>query len=139
MAASVAQLGAGTTLGYAAFPTPSGYTTCLEVSKVGIPKVTYDEVKVTHYLSANNLHEFIAGWGNGNEVQVEANYVKAEMTSLTAIQGVLKTWKITLPDTSTWIFGGFVKEVDGEIPNEDKIMTKFTIKVTGKPTFTAAA
>lgn len=133
---SEAILGIGTVLAYSAHPTPTTYTPLAEVYSVGWPEVTGSDVKVTHYLSPGNVHEYIAGFSEGGEVAVEANYVGGELATAYSLKGVTKTWKITLPDGATVVFPGYVKSVGAEIPVEDRITSKLTIKVAGEPTFT---
>lgn len=137
MAASSAIIGKGTTLGYSVVDADS-YTTIAELFSVGIPDTEVDEVEVTHYASDNDFKEFVAGWEDGGEVEFELNYEKDEADALIALRGAPMDWKITLPDTSTWIFPGFIKKLGGEIPNQDKVTTKATIRITGVPDFTPA-
>lgn len=139
MALSKAILGAGTTLSHCA--TSSGtYVTIAEVFTVELPSVKTEQVKVTHYGSTSLFHEYISGFKDGGEVNFELNYYKTEHATLDGLQGVQPMfWKVTLPDGSTDQFPGFLDALGASIPNEDKITSKGTLKVTGAPTFTPAA
>jgi hypothetical protein len=142
MSASAAKIGKGTTVAHS---TTSGgsYTTLLEVTKVGSPKQSVKDVDVTHYVSDSGVKEYIPGWIEPGTVEYEANYLKAQETILQGLLGVAHFYKIQLPDGSnstsgsTFAFPGYIKELGDEIPNEDKINRKITIKVSGPVVFTA--
>lgn len=143
MAASSAIIGKGTTLGYTNTTTATAatfYTSIAELFSVGAPDTDIDEAEVTHYTSDNDFKEFVAGWEDGGEVEFECNYIKTTVTALTTTvtKRTKRNWKITLPDTSIWVFPGYLKKLGGDTPNTEKATIKGTIRLTGKPNFTAA-
>lgn len=138
MAASSAIIGKGTTLGYTATTSATSYTTVSELFDVAGPSEDIDEAEVTHYTSDDGRKEFVGGWIDPGEVEFEANYVKAGMTALAALGTTLRNWKITLPDASIWVFPGWLKKLGQPIPNQDKITIKGTLRLSGKPNFTAS-
>ena len=46
-------------------------------------------------------------------------------------------WTITKPGGATIVFDGFISKLGGENPMKEKMMTKLSIKVTGKPAYIA--
>ena len=110
-----------------------------EVFSVSFPEMTENDVKATHYLSPGRVHEYIADWKEGGEVTVEANYLSAQMSTVHGMRGQTKTWRITLPDGATETWPGYIKSVGMEIPNEDKVTTRLTIKVAGEPVYAPPA
>ena len=141
MAASSAIIGKGTTLGYTSTTTATAatfYTSVTELFDVGWPEEENQEAEVTHYTSDDDRLEFVGGWWGPQEVEFEANYVKAGCTAMAALGTTKRNWKITLPDSSIWVFPGWLKKLGGAIPNQDKVTVKGTIRLTGKPNFTAS-
>lgn len=136
-AGSQAILGKGTTVGHS---TTSGgtYTLLNEIRKVGSPKVSPADVKVTN-MDSGNYHEYIPGLIDGGEVDVEQNYTKGDFDFLYTNNGVPLFWKITLTDGSFLAFPGYVKEPVIDPETEKEIVTKFKIRVSGEPTFTPGA
>jgi len=132
MAASTGIKGYGTTFAGAAL------STVVEVTKLSGPSVEADDIELTHMASPNGYKEFIAGLVNGGAMNLELNYTKAQSTSLLAAVGTNDTFTMTLPDSSTWVFTGYVKSLGQETPMSDKVSNTAAIKISGKPVFTAA-
>lgn len=136
MAATAGTIGKGTTLGYTTVG-GSSYTTIAEVRGVNDPGWSMEMVDFTNYTSPNSTIEKLpSGWYEPGETEVDITYVTAARTALEAIYGVLKDWKITLPDTHTITFTGVINKNGHEIPYKDRQMQKITITATTKPTYT---
>lgn len=138
MSATKAVIGKGTTIGYAADATnaPSTFSTVFtEVKKTNMPKIKTSQAKATHFLSPNNFHEYVIGWNDAGEVSFEANYVASDRTVLMGMLNTYHWFQITYPDTHTDTFRGFIVEIDGDVPNEEVITAKVSIKVTSAPVF----
>jgi hypothetical protein len=133
MSASTGIKGFGSTLA------GSSLGTVVEITTIGGPNIEVDDIELTHMASPNGYKEFIGGLIDGGTIDLTINYTKAQITALSAALGVSDTITITLPDTSTWVFGGYVKSLGQETPMGDKISNSITIKASGKPTFTAAS
>src|SRR5687767_13119247 len=124
-------IGKGTTLGFSAVP-PTTYTPIgTQVVDVNKPGMTWDDVETTHYTTTGGIKSFIAGWAEGDVVNVEVNHVAADETVILGLGGLAKTFKITLPDTSSYVFPGYVNQVGGSVPNKDVVKTTLSIKITG--------
>jgi hypothetical protein len=50
-----------------------------------------------------------------------------------------KNFRITFVDTSKWALSGYIKSFGNEVDREDIITANITVKISGKPTFTAAS
>jgi len=133
MSDSAAIIGKGTTIGYGAngASPPGSYTAFLEVNKVTIPKTSVAKVKVTHFLSANGRHEYKPGWIDSGTLEFDANYISSDRIQVESMLGTLYWFQLTYPDTHTETCKGFIVDVGGDVPNEDKISTKVTIQFTG--------
>jgi hypothetical protein len=131
-------IGAGTTLGYASSQFGS-YTSLAELADAGIPSDTADEAEATHYLSPNTRKEFLAGWLDAGEVELDLNYTAAQYAALIAILRVTKWWKLTLPDGSLIYYQGWIKKHGGVVPNKERVQIKTTIRVTSAPSFIQAS
>ena len=141
MAASKAIVPFNVKLEHAAYPTPATYTAVKEMRKVTVPKIKTGKAKATNYdtSSTDKQHEYVPGWKDGDSIPMEANYEKSEYALLDGLQGTKLTWRLTYDDGSTHTFPGHIEELDIGIPEagtDDVYVSKFTLFVDGKPTFT---
>ncbi|RZJ44971.1 MAG: hypothetical protein EON87_08645 [Brevundimonas sp.] len=141
MAKTAAIKGFGTLVEYIT-TLPSTYGTIGELVAVTPPSKTRDTIDVTHMASPDGYREFIAALRDGGEASLTFNYTKAGFTVLTTIfdSDALKTFRITLPDASTFVFDGLLTEAPlDNVEVDGKVAMSATIKVSGKPVFTAGA
>ena len=137
----------------------SGYGTILtwdnadveEMSNISGPSETAGAIDVTSHDSSDGYKEFIAGLRDGGDITFEGNFISTDSTGQVAMHtdfqaGSTKTWIIKHPawvETSheyPQITGsGIVTAFNMGFPIDDKIPVSGTIKVSGKPTLTAAA
>lgn len=136
----MAIIGYGTTLGYATTQGGS-YTAITLVTDLNKPKVSVTDVNVSSLLSTSAAKEFIPGMIEGGEPSFKLLFDKTQEAALYALLRTTYWWKITLADSgSTWVWQGHIKEFGGDaVPMDDKVETSVTIKVTGKPVFTAGS
>lgn len=113
------------------------YTDIAEVVSIGGPDITVGDVDVTHLQSANAAKEFIAGLLDGGAVTMEANFTAAQYNTLYGFARSTKSWRITLSNGSKFDFSGHWNALGMQNPLEEEVQMPFTIKVTGKPTFTS--
>ena len=137
MAASASVNGFGTVLAYES--APAVYTPLAEVLSVTPPSINVETVETTHMGSDDGFREYIASLKDGGEVTVNLNYVEASATLLqTLVLAGVETWRITFPGSSTFAFSGIPTAFAfDDVVIDSKIAMSLTIKVTGKPTFTA--
>jgi hypothetical protein len=123
--------------------TPGVYDTIAYVASITPPQITTDDVEVEDLDPTDAYKKYLPGLLDGGEVSLTLNF-DGSSTGHTALLGdansrATKNFKIVLPDTSTWGFSGYVKGfANSDIAAGDVIQADVTIKVTGKPTFTAA-
>jgi len=136
MPATQSIIGKGTTLGYG---TPTGstvsYTLLAEVKNVKPPKISAEKYEATHYGSPNSYLEWLFGWIDGGEVDIEINYLHASASALLALIAVSQSFQITLPNGHTWTFTGTIDDFEGELPNKGVCTIKLKVKVTGPPVY----
>jgi hypothetical protein len=138
MAASAATSGFGATFAYLSTD-PSTYTSLAEVLSITPPSISVETIESTHMASDDTFREYIAGLRDGGEVTVTMNYVESSATLLqTLVLAGSETFKITLAGGSTLGFSGIPTEfaID-DIAIDDKMTMSLTVKVSGKPVYTA--
>ena len=137
----------------------SGYGTILtwdtadveEMSNISGPSETAGTIDVTSHDSSDGYKEFIAGLRDGGDITFEGNFISTDSTGQIAMHtdfqaGSTKTWIIKHP---AWVESsheypqitgsGIVTALSINPGLDDKISISGTIKVSGKPTLTAAA
>ena len=137
MAASAAATGFGTIFAYQS--AADTYTDLAEVLSVTPPSISVETVDATHMGSDDGFREFLSALKDGGEVTVNLNYVEASATLLqTLVLAGRETFRITLPGSSTIVFTGIPTNFAfDEVVIDDKVTMSLTIKVSGKPVFTA--
>ncbi len=134
-------IGYGTTIGYSL--TNGSFTAVAQVTEISPPETTVGEAKVTHLLSPNAFHEYIASLGEGGEGSFKFLFAKTLAATLRTMQAGRLTyyWQVTFPDGtsqgSTLVFQGHIKGLGTMVPMEEKVECEIKIKVTGLPVFTA--
>lgn len=141
MPATAATKGFGTTVQYLATG-PSTYASIGELVAVTPPTKSRETIDATHMASPDGYREFIGSLREGGESTLTFNYTEAGYLILEAIFDAdgPETFKITLTDGATIVFDGIITEYPiDEIAIDDKVGMSATIKVTGKPVYTAGA
>ena len=125
----------------------TNYTKVAEIIDIGGPKMSRDTIEVTSQDSADGYREFISGLKDAGEVNVSANWLPAAETHdgstgvLSKFDGdaVTKWQIITASDGSggrlTIAFSAIVTNFNVDLPLEEQAKMDFTLKITGKPTF----
>ena len=118
---------------------PETYTDIGEVISISGPSLSRDVVDATHMGSTEKWREFIAGLKDGGEVTIECNF-DPDGTDVTNWLSDIntdseRTYQITFPDTTEWLFEGIMTALEVSDPLDDKMTATATYKVTGKPTF----
>jgi hypothetical protein len=138
MAATAAVAGFGAVFAYLSTD-PSTYTDLAEVLSVTPPSISVETIDATHMASDDGFREHIPSLKDGGEVTVNMNYVEASATLLqTLVLAGKETFRITFPGSSTYVFSGIpIAFSFDDVVIDDKVAMSLTIKVTGKPVFTA--
>lgn len=137
----------GTVLSYSA--NGSSYTALADIYSITPSTLECGDVKLTHLESTNYTHEYGAGWIEPGTIEFGGYFTKAQFNTLVGLLGATTDnyyWKVTFPlisgesNASTYVERGHLKKVGFDeinIDDDGKITCPFSVKVTGKPTFTA--
>ena len=124
--------------------TPEVFTAVAEITDLTPPNMARDSIEVTGYSSTSGYREFIAGWRDGGEVSLTANWLPTNATH-DDDTGLLEQWddddlhnyRIVLPDTlATIAFSGFLTAFEPELPSDEQGKLNCTIKISGAVTIT---
>jgi len=130
-------VGLGTTIGHK-IPPAETYTVIAEVTNIGGPDISVDDVDMSSLDSAEAFRLFLAGMADAGEVALQLVFTDAEFNTLLGIIRESGSFQITFPSTSTLTFDGYLKGLGQETPFDEKIAATATFKVSGKPVFAAA-
>ena len=115
------------------------YTDFARVTNFGGIDVEADDIDVSHLESPNAFKEFIAGWADGGELEIDVQFHKDGADAVWALYRLDKSFQTTFVDGSTWTVGGYIKKFGQEVEKDGIISTKLTVKVSGEPIFAAAS
>lgn len=102
--------------------------------------VEVEEIDISTMQSTDQWREFCASWKVGGELSVTMHFEKVNTTALYALIGVDDQWFLyEFADGSKFGFQGFIKGYTDAVPIDDKIETTLTMRIDGKPVYTAAA
>lgn len=116
--------------------------TIANLTSIGEIGIESEEIDATDHDSPDGYKEFIAGAKDAGEVSLAGN-IKNEsnvekMLSLAESQ-TTEEWTVTYPSGATWVFNGFLKSFkDGEKTPDGLATFSATIRVSGKPVYTAS-
>lgn len=131
----------GTTLGFDADgASPYSFTLVPEVTNIGGPSETSDEIDVTNLDSTGGRREFIAGFKDGVDCPVECNYVagSAAQQAFLALydSATVARFRVTLPNTATIDFDAFMKGRERSFGVGEAVKINATLRITGVVDFT---
>jgi hypothetical protein len=110
-----------------------------EVLNITAPQISVEPIETTHLTSSNAFKEFIPGFGDGGEISLTINYAKAQLSTLYGLIRTVASFTLTFADSSTWTGSAFLTALSGgEVEEDNRVTCEITLKVTGKPTFTAS-
>lgn len=112
------------------------YTAVAGIVSIGGPHTQVADVDITNLSSPNLFKQFLAGWADGQTVDLEANYDHLAFQGLYTQLRVMNAWKIVFADGSFWGFNGYINAIATDNPLETQVTMPFSIKVSGQPTFT---
>lgn len=98
-----------------------------------------DDIETSTMDSIDKWRTFIPGMKNAGELSMELLYKKENAEKvLTAFEADAEDWTITYPCGSTFVCSGYLRASSDAIPYDAEITQSVTLKLSGKPTFTAA-
>lgn len=122
---------------------PETFADVAEIIDITPPNMERDDIDVTNQQSTDGWKEFLPGWRDGGEVSFDCNWLPNDSTQ-DEISGLVKSFntdtrqnfRVVLPGSvATLAFSGFVKGVEPDLPLEEQGQISFTVKVSGKVTF----
>lgn len=147
MAATQAKHGYGATLKRGDGADPEVFTAVAEVKTLESPGFSMDVHDATHLNSDDAFREFVAGLIDAGEISGTLNYLPSDDTQdptnglLSDMYArALKNYEFGFPDGSKFTCACFVTRFGpGSVSNDGVVEAPFTLKVSGKPTFTEAS
>lgn len=120
------------------------------LTSITVPGFARDTYDVTAHDAADKWREWIGGLLDGGEVSCDINYdpalqIGAAGDVYTVLVGDAENpdpvnYEIALPDGSKFACALLITSFDDiDVPFDDKVTGSITWKMSGKPTFTAAA
>lgn len=117
-------------------------TTVGKLTSISGVEVSADTIDTTTLDTSDNYRTYISGLVDGGEVSAEG-YLNDVGTDEATIYGLVggeaKACEIEFPKGAKWAFNGIVTGFSTGADLEDLVTFSITIKVTGKPTFTAGS
>ena len=118
-----------------------------EITKISPQSNKQDTVDVTTLSSVGNYREFIAGWKDAGELQIEGNLVAGDVAGQQAVfadfeAGTVSGYVLTFPTaiTATLTFSALVTEFGiGGFAVGDKVPFNATLKISGAATLAISA
>jgi predicted secreted protein len=110
-----------------------------DLSSIGSPSITQDEIDVTTLDSDGEYREFIAGFKDAGEVSTSGYFVpsnEGQAALYAALESSeIQTFEIIYPAElgASWSFEGFVSAYNVNAELEDAISFDATIRVSGQP------
>jgi hypothetical protein len=135
--ASTGISGFGTAVGYQD-STGGTVTWFANLQNVGGPDAKDKDVDLTHMFSPEGWEEQVPGLINGGNVSITIQYEKTQEAAVLALLRVKKTFWILYPDGAGLSFPGYINGFGQKSEKDSAITQDITIKVAGKPTFSAA-
>lgn len=118
-----------------------GSTTVAEVTNIGIPGFTSDDIDVTTHNSSDYAKEFLKGLTDAGEIPLEGKFNYTDYQTLFNAQWTLSLYSVTIavpttPSETKWSANAYVKGLQGSIPHDNSIDFSATLKISGKPSLT---
>lgn len=122
-----------------------------QIKDVPFPEWECDDIDITNQDSPDATKEYLSGFSDGGELEIEMVFKSAEFARLDTFYRQKRNMRICLPErdsvdatyegtppssTPRIDFEGYIKKIGGSSPVEEAIMATITIKVSSKPEFT---
>lgn len=139
MAATAGMHGYNTKVFWAEIGSTPTTQLAVEITNIPLPESEADDIDLTHMESPNKYREYVSGLIEGGELEMEGNYTRAGYIAALALKDLKKNYRITLPNLDTFTFPGYIKNIGGESPFDEKVSMTTTLKVAGAVTHAAGA
>jgi len=116
-----------------------GGTTVCELTNIGFPGFTSDDIDVTTHCTTDYFREFIKGLTDAGEIAFEGYFTYTDYGTVYEGVGTQSLYSATIavpttPSETQFLANVYVKSLEGGSPFDDKIEASGSLKVTGKPT-----
>jgi len=116
-----------------------------EITNIGGVELSADTIELTNHQSTSRYREFVQGLRDGGEVAIEGNHVPGDegqaqiLTHFdTDASGGVLALTLVFIDDSDWAINAIVTRYKAaDAPVDGKLAFSATLKITGKPSFTA--
>lgn len=112
------------------------YTQLAGIMNLSVPEMTRGSTDITPLDTQEDIKEYEAGLGDVSEGEFDLIYDPASSTQVTLVgdyeSGESLFYKVLYRDGSIQLFKGFVTKLGREIPKEESVLRKLSIKGTGK-------
>lgn len=115
-------------------------TTVGKLTSISGVEISADTIDASTLDDTEGYRKYEAGWVDGGEVSAEGyldGVGTAEATLAGYVGGEAKDCEITFPKGAKWSFDGIVTGFSTGADLDDLVTFSISIKVSGKPTFTA--
>jgi len=109
-------------------------TPIANLTSLGFPEISTDEVDVSSHDSVDNYREFVPGMIDGGSLDIEGNFTGDEGIKTLIDSGEVIAFTITTASGKTAEFSGFFTSFAVDLPFEGKETFSASIKVSGKVT-----
>lgn len=116
-----------------------GLNVISDLTSIGSPSISQDEIDVTTLDSAGEYREFIAGFKDAGEVSISGFFVPSDVGQAAVYaaleSGDVQPFEIIYPAAlgASWNFEGFISAYNITAELEDAIAFDATIRVSGQP------
>lgn len=106
---------------------------------------TVDNIETTAFDSPGKAKQFQPGLVDNGEIKLTTRFLAARYSTLRGFKGVAKDYRITFNDSisshgSRIVYAAaYINKIGPKTPLDKVAEAEITIKVSGEPTFTAAA
>jgi predicted secreted protein len=116
-------------------------STVSELTSIGMPSLSADDIDVTTHNDTDKVREFIKGLIDPGEVSIEGNMNYDDYAILYAAMTTTSLYSLTItlptsPSVTNFAANCFMKGLESEAPHDDKIEMSASLKITGKPVLT---
>lgn len=118
-----------------------GGNTISELTNIGLPGMSADDIDITTHNDADRVRQFIKGLIDPGEIAIEGNMLYTDYANLYASMTTTSLESITVtlptsPSVTKFEANGYLKGLEGSSPHDEKIDMSGSLKISGKPVLT---
>jgi hypothetical protein len=118
-----------------------GSTTISELTSIGLPGFSSDDIDVTTHNDSDRIRQFIKGLTDPGEIAFEGNMNYTDYANIFAQQITTSSFTATItvpttPSVTVLQFQSYVKGLESTAPHDEKVEMSGTLKVSGLPILT---